>query len=186
MKALIIIDMIQAYSKDIYQDKKIVDNQLKLIREFQKRKLPVILAVPGKGIKPMKGDNPISLYLWGDELKGDDKRKRGEKKIDLIPELEDIKWDKIIKKPEYSSFFNTDLEKYCKSEKINELYLCGIYSGVCVHYTGIDAQYRRIWPILVSDGSTTSKSVAHKKNCKDFAEMVGKVQTTKEVLKSLK
>ncbi len=185
MKALIIIDMIQAYSKDIYNDKKIINNQLKLIKAFQNKKLPVILSVPGKGIKPMNGDNPISLYLWGDELEGDNKRKKGEKKIDRIQELQGIKWDKIIRKPEYSSFFNTDLERYCKANKINELYLCGLYSGVCVHYTGIDAQYRRIWPILVSDGSTTSKPIAHKKNCKDFAEMVGKVFTTKEVINSL-
>lgn len=177
--------MIQAYSKDIYNDKKIVSNQLKLIDAFKKKKLSVILAVPGKGIKPMKEDNSISLYLWGDELKGDDKRKKGKKKIDLIPELQEIKWDKIIKKPEYSSFFNTDLEKYCKSKKISELYLCGIYSGVCVHYTGIDAQYRRIWPILVSDGSTTFKPTAHKKNCENFAEMVGKVYTTKKILNEL-
>ena len=185
MKALIIIDMIQAYSKDINDDKKIVSNQLKLIDAFQKKKLPVILAVPGKGIKLMKGDNPIGLYLWGNELEGDDKRKEGEKLQDLIVELQKIKWDKKVGKPEYSCFFNTDLEKYCNSKKITELYICGIYSGCCLHYTGVDAQYRRIWPILVIDASTARGKMIHKKNCKDFRQMVGKVSTTKEVLKEL-
>jgi len=185
VKALIVIDMIQAYSKDINNDRKIVGNQLKLIKAFQKRKLPLILALPGRGIKKMKGDNPIGLYLWGDELEGDDKREEGEKLQDLIKELRNIKWDKRIGKPEYSCFFNTDLEKYCKSKKISELYICGIYSGCCLHYTGVDAQYRRIWPILVSDASTARGKRTHKKNCKDFAFMVGKVQTTKEVLKGL-
>ena len=182
VKALIIIDMIQAYSKDINNDRKIVNNQLKLIKAFQKKKLPVILAVPGRGIKKME-DNPISLYLWGNELEGDDKREEGEKLQDLIKELRNIKWDKKIGKPEYSCFFNTDLEKYCKKKKISELYICGIYSGCCLHYTGVDAQYRRIWPILVSDCSTARGT--HKKNCKDFAQMVGKVFTTKEVLQNL-
>lgn len=185
VKALIIIDMIQAYSKDINHDRKIVNNQLKLVKAFQKKKSPVILAVPGRGIKKMKKDNPISLYLWGDELEGDNKREEGEKLQDLIKELRNIKWDKRIGKPEYSCFFNTGLEKYCKAKKISELYICGIYSGCCLHYTGIDAQYRRIWPILVSDASTARGLNIHKKNCKDFAQMVGKVLTTKQVLQSL-
>lgn len=178
--------MIQAYSKDIHKDKKIVKNQLELIKEFQRNKLPVILGIPGKGIKKMKGNNPIDLYLWGNELEGDEKRKEGEKLGDLIPELQSIKWNKIVTKCEYSAFFNTDLEKYCKSKKISELYICGIYSGCCLHYTGVDAKYRRIWPILVSDASTARGSRTHKKNCKDFAFMVGKITTTKELLKTLK
>jgi isochorismate hydrolase len=182
VKALILIDMIQAYSKDIYADKKIVEHQRSLIHAFKKKKLPVIVALPS--VKKQK-KNPIMLYLWGDELKGDNKRKQGYKLRDLIPELQTVQWDKIVHKSEYSAFFRTDLESYCKTKKITELYFCGIYSGVCVQYSGVDAAYRHIWPILVTDASTTFKKKLHVVNCKRFAETIGKVTSTKKVLHSL-
>jgi len=182
VKALIIIDMVQKYSQDIYADKKLVNNQLALISWFQKKQLPVIAAVPGKGISKQKGNNPIMIQLWGDELKGDNKRKSGKKLGDLIPELQHVTWNKLVKKPEYSAFYNTDLERYCKRRNITELYLCGIYSGVCVHYSGIDAAQRRIWPILITDASTTSNKKWHKDNCKRFAQIAGKITSTSKII----
>jgi nicotinamidase-related amidase len=100
--------------------------------------------------------------------------------------LQKIKFDKTIKKPEYSAFFDTDLEDYCKKKKIKELYFCGIYSGVCVSCSAVDAAYRRIWPILVTDASTTSKKNLHNENCKRFKQIIGRTMRTQEIIREIK
>ena len=41
----------------------------------------------------------------------------------------------------------------------------------------VDAAQRGIWPILVSDASTTVHEEWHSENCKRFAEVIGKVAT---------
>jgi maleamate amidohydrolase len=185
MKALIVIDMVQAYALDIHADKKVVGNQLVLIDAFRKKKLPVIVALPGKGISGKGVNNPIMRYLWGDELKGDAKRKPGKKLADLIPELQAVIWDKTVGKPEYSAFYDTDFAAYCKRKGITELYLCGIYSSCCVHYTGVDAAYRRIWPILVTDASTSRGKKQHLEYTERFAKVIGKTTTTRKALLSI-
>jgi nicotinamidase-related amidase len=186
MKALIVIDFVNEYKDDIYADKKVIPNTLRLISHFKKKKWPVIAAIP----YPSKlGDNPVMIHLWGEEIKDDknlDKTKirvnKGNRKRDLIPELLDVKWDKIVKKTEYSAFYKTSLETYCKQKNIDELYFAGIYSGVCVHYSGVDAAMRRIMPVLVTDASTTENKEWHKENCKQWKIKIGKITTSKKLL----
>lgn len=179
MRALIIIDMVRAYKK--HATKTIINNQLRLIDAFRKANLPVIFAIP----QPAKLKNEVMLMLWGDEFAGDEKRKKGEKLRDLIPELQTIKPSKTIRKEEYSAFYKTDLEEYLKKKDIDKLYLCGLYSGVCVHYTGVDAAMRGILPIVVNDASGTEKKQWHEENIKRFSQIAGKKITTKELIQDI-
>jgi nicotinamidase-related amidase len=183
VKALIIIDMVQAYAKDIYPNKGIINKQLFLIKKFKENKLPVIAAIPDTVKK--NGKNLIMIHLWGDTFKGEEKRRPGHKLGDLIPELQGVNFDKTIRKPEYSAFFDTELGNYCKKKKITELYFCGVWSGVCVYYSAIDAAYRRIWPILVTDASAGPTNKTHKEDCKRFSQFVGKSTSTKDALRAL-
>ncbi len=117
VKALIIVDMVQAYSKDIYSNKAIIKKQLLLIKAFKEKKFPVINIIPETLKK--NGKNPIMIYLWGDTFQGEEKKSSEEKLSNLILELQQAKFDKIIRKPEYSAFFNTELWNYCKKKKNN-------------------------------------------------------------------
>lgn len=187
VKALIVIDM---FTKDIrgrYDEKKLVSNQIKLIKKFREKKLPVIFTGPKFGSKP----NPVYERLWGDEY-GDSSKSKKEssktkhKNLAIIPELLKLKYDKLIEKENYSAFFNTDLEKYCKKHKITELYFTGISGGCCVHYTGIDAMYRRIQPIFITDATSSPSLKRHKINIENFKIFIGPAMTTEQVIKELK
>ncbi len=58
-------------------------------------------------------------------------------------------------------FLRTNLEEYCKKKKINEIYLCGVYSGCCVYFSGAGAAMRGIQPYLVTDASSSeSKKIS--------------------------
>ncbi len=72
-----------------------------------------------------------------------------------------------------------------RRKKITELYFCGVWSGVCVYHSAVDAAYRRIWPILVTDASAGQTKTVHKNDCKRFAQEVGKIISTKEILENL-
>lgn len=189
MKALIIIDMCNMDVSKRKDKEKLISNQLKLISTFKKKGHKFILA-GGRGKRKHK-PNPVMDRLWGNEYapKKGSKKEKKEKflwNISIIDELINSKPDKIIHKEAYSAFFNTDLEKYCKKNKINEMYFCGIYSGCCVYFSGVDAAYRRIQPFLVKDASGSTSPKQHKININNFETFIGPSLTTNEVLKRLK
>lgn len=185
-KGLIIIDMFNADVIKREDKSKLISNQLKLISAFKKKGHKIILTQGKLGTKP----NPVMDRLWGDEYapkKGSKKEKR--KKflwnISIIDELKNAKPDKIISKESYSSFYNTDLENYCKKNKITELYFCGISSGCCVYFSAIDSVYRRVQPYLVTDASGSTSSKQHKINIDNFTTFAGPSLSTKEVLMNM-
>lgn len=180
-KALIVIDMLEGYMKDTDNPKKIIRNIVKLIKEFKKRKKKVILSVPdfNYSIK-----NPVMIKLWGEEFKDD---LQGRK---LIKELSNFKYDKIVKKHEYSAFYDTDFEKYCTGNKIDELYFTGVFSGCCVLFSAVDSAYRHIQPYLVTDAAGGPKKLLvdkdwHKNTRDTFKLMVGPLITTNKLVYKL-
>jgi isochorismate hydrolase len=182
VKALFIIDMIKAAKADTNNYEGIIKNQLILIDEFNKHKLPVII-VTGK---PTKKKNPVMLKLWGNEDK--ENAKKGLDKLDS--RIEKAKRTKLLRKPVYDMFLYTDLEKYCKKKKIDEIYLSGVYSGCCVYFSGAGATMRGIQPYLVTDAAGSPRkdlvSGGWNKNTLDrFKLMIGPLITTKELVKKL-
>lgn len=177
VKALIIIDMAKSYELDTYNAKEILDNQLKLINTFHKQNLPIILV----GGKKDNSPNPVMLKLWGNEDEENERKGLNE----LMPELLAAPHTKRINKGEYDAFFQTDLEEYCKKENIDELYLCGVYSGVCVYFTGAGAAMRRIQPYLITDAASTEQKSWHKDNCEKFKTVLGPLITTEELIQEL-
>ena len=176
VKALIIIDMIKGNTLDIYNPNEIIFNQVKLIEEFNKHNLPIIV-VTGK---PNAEINSVMLRLWGEEFAGESEKK------ELIPEIANSKHSIVIEKSEYSAFFQTELEQYCKDNNIDELYFTGVYSGCCVYFSAVDAAYRKIQPYLVTDASTTEKQEWHNRNCNQFETLIGPLIKTQKVIESLK
>lgn len=177
------------FVKDIhgrYDKKSLVANQIELIKKFKEKSLPIIFTGAKFGAKP----NPVYDRLWGDEYGNNSKSKKEvdvirRKNLSILPELMELGCDKFVEKENYSAFFNTNLEKYCKEKNITELYFVGISSGCCVHYTAVDAMYRRIQPIMISDATSSPSPKWHKKNIENFTVFIGPVMTTKKVIKSL-
>lgn len=177
VKGLIIIDMSKSYRLDTYNAQEILDNQLKLIDAFNEKNLPVIVVTGDENAKP----NPVMLKIWGNE--NEENKNKGLN--DLVPEIVNAKYSKMIVKTQYDSFFRTDLEKYCETNNIDELYFCGVYSGVCVFFSAAGAAMRAIQPYLVTDGASTEKPEWHQKNCDNFKDLLGPLITTNQLLNEL-
>ena len=123
---------------------------------------------------------PLSLLK---EFKDDPEGKK------LVKELTQFKFDKIIKKSEYSIFYNTDFEKYCKKQKIDEIYFAGVFAECCIFFSAVDAAYRHIQPYLITDASGCAKTKIEKERRKRteymFKLMLGPLITTKNLIKKL-
>lgn len=186
VKALIVIDMFVKDIRGRFDEKELISNQIKLIKKFKELHLPIIFTGAKFGTEP----NPVYDKLWGDEY-GDESKSEEEaseirhKNLAIIPELINIGCDKFIEKEMYSAFFNTDLEQYCKDQNITELYFAGVSGGCCVHYTAVDAMYRKIQPIMITDATSSPDIETHKNNIEDFNVFIGPSMTTEDVLKSL-
>ena len=181
-KALVIIDMIKGQMKDTKNPKTIIKNQINLIKEFNKSNYKVIFVRPGTD--GPHTPNPVMLRLWGDESKDDPEY------LYPVEELAGLKYDRIIKKPEYSAFYRTDLEEYLKDNNIDEVYLAGVFAGCCVYFTAVDAVYRHIQPYLITDACgfpvESLTSSGWKQNTLDrFKLMLGPLITTAELIEEI-
>ena len=81
---------------------------------------------------------------------------------EIIKELEPRENDKIIKKRRYSSFYGTDLDLYLREKGINEIYLVGVCTNICVLYTAADARNISYKVNIYKDGVASFDEEAHK------------------------
>lgn len=176
-RALIIIDMLARDVHKLYNRKTILKNQVALMRAFTERMEKVILVGGPKSGVPRKKLNPVMRKLWGNENSQDPSKNK------VIPALLGEHFDLYIDKPEYSAFFKTKLAQYCKQNKINELYFCGIYAGCCVYFSAADAAMRGIQPYLVIDAVASPSPKRTKMNADNFKTFIGPVVKTSELIR---
>lgn len=70
---------------------------------------------------------------------------------ELLEELDVHASDRIVEKPRFSAFFQTDLESRLQEEDIRRLVLAGVRTDFCVESTVRDAFFRDIDVVVVGD-----------------------------------
>lgn len=73
------------------------------------------------------------------------------KDIGIIPELNNLKYDVMIDKTNYSCFYNTTLDEFIAKHNITRLIITGINTDFCVFATALDAYYRNLDVVIVED-----------------------------------
>lgn len=135
MKALLIIDMLNDFVEDwgtlrIDGAKEIIPYIKDLKTQFKRENAPVIYLCDSHD------ENDQEFLIWPKHCV------EGTPGAEVIDELKPEPSDIVIKKKAYSGFFNTNLEDILKSLKVYELYLVGVATNICVHYTAADAVLR--------------------------------------------
>ncbi len=64
-------------------------------------------------------------------------------------------------KNRYSAFVNTNLENYLRSRKIDELWLTGVCTDICVLHTAIDAYNKNFELVVPEDGVASFNPQGH-------------------------
>ena len=119
-KALVIIDVQKDYFKggrwELYQSDQALEQVKILIGAFRAKELPI-------------------LYVQHISAKGAAFFEEGTMGIAIHPEIAPLETDSVIIKHHPNSFFETDLQAVLEEKKIEELYVCGMMSHMCVDTT---------------------------------------------------
>jgi nicotinamidase-related amidase len=92
---------------------------------------------------------------------------------DIIRELDVKNDDKIIRKRRYSAFFGTDLDLFLREKGIDELYLVGVCTNICVLYTAADARNLGYKVNVYRDGVASFDEESHKFALKEMEKTLG-------------
>ncbi len=155
MKALLIIDMLRDF---IDKDGALTigvagDKIIKFIKEkteeFREKGYPIIYICDNHE----KDDKEFDMFLPHCIA--------GMEGSEVIKDLEVKDEDKLIKKRRYSAFFGTDLDLYLREKKVEELYLVGVCTNICVLYTAADARNLAYKVNIYEDGVASFDEEAH-------------------------
>ncbi|NLY53076.1 MAG: cysteine hydrolase [Firmicutes bacterium] len=158
MKALLVIDMLADFiDKEgaLYvgpEGEKIIPFIQQKMQEFRQEKAPVIFICDHHE----KDDSEFAMFPPHCIA--------GTQGSNIIAELAVESDDKIVRKRRYSAFFGTDLDITLREQGVDELYLVGVCTNICVLYTAADARNLGYKVTIFRDGVASFDSAAH-----DFA-----------------
>lgn len=81
--------------------------------------------------------------------------------------------DKVIRKRRYSAFFGTDLDISLREKGVEELYLVGVCTNICVLYTAADARNLGYRVNIYRDGVASFAADAHEFALKEAESTLG-------------
>jgi len=147
----------------------------KLKETFRKMGFPVIYANDSHLPRVDK-----ELKLWGDHAI------KGTWGAEVVKELEPEASDYVIEKRRYSAFFQTQLDLLLRELGVNEIFLTGVATNVCVLHTAADAFFRGYKVVVIKD-ATESVPNQEKERWLEYMKTIygASVKTSEEVLKEL-
>ena len=167
MKALLVIDMLKDFIDEGgaletgLAGRNIVPFVKEKIDEFRKLGYPIIFISDNHEVNDKEFDMFPSHCVKGTE---------GSK---VIEELKILEGDKIINKRRYSAFYGTDLDLFLRENKVDELFLVGVCTNICVLYTAADARNISYIVNIFKDGVASFDKQAHEFALKEMENTLG-------------
>ncbi len=165
-KALLVIDM----QKDLCYDSRRKNKVVKLLKPlsevielFYKAKYPIFYIC----FALQKNDRQFEKF-------GDRYCIESTEGAEIIPELLPLKGS-IIKKTKHSAFFETDLEYHLKENDVEEVYLTGMQTQICIMTTAADAHFRGYRTVVISDCVLSTREKNKRQALEWIQKYVGEV-----------
>lgn len=172
-KALLVIDMQQdlcLHPKRQHKVRQMMPSLLKTIDLFYRHNLPVYY------ICFALEEEDAQFKRFGDRycIKGSEGAK-------IIEELYPLRGAVIFKK-KHSAFFETDLHQKLKEDGVQEIYLTGMQTQICIMTTAADANFRGYTPIAIRECVLSTRDTKKNQALKWISDYVGEVQSLTELL----
>lgn len=167
MKALLVIDMLVDFINDEGAlsvgpaGQKIIPFVKDKIEDFRKKGYPIIFICDNHE----KDDKEFDMFPAHCIA--------GTKGAQIIEELDVKDEDKIIRKRRYSAFFGTDLDLYLREKGVDELFIVGVCTNICVLYTAADARNLAYKVNIYKDGVASFDEKAHEFALKEAEKTLG-------------
>ena len=182
ISALFIIDMQQffcnpsshAYFKD---STKIIPNIQNLITVYRQQSYPIIFT----RYALLRTESPGSMGRWWNDVLYDD-----DDVSNVIPLLQPLPNELVIRKTQYSAFFETDLDQILKKLKVSNILITGVLTHLCCETTARDAFMRNYDVFFVIDATASDKQELHAASLRTLSDGFATLMTTNEVITWIK
>jgi len=180
--ALFVIDMQQffcnpsshAYFKD---STKIIPNIQQLITVYRQQSLPVIFT----RYALLRTESPGAMGRWWNNVLYDD-----DDFSNAIAPIQPLPNDFVIRKTQYSAFFETDLDQILKKLKVSNILITGVLTHLCCETTARDAFMRNYDVFFVTDATASDKQQLHAASLRTLSDGFATLVTTNEVISWIK
>ena len=105
----------------------------------------------------------------------------GTEGCEIVKEVVPDESDFVVIKRRYSGFYQTDLEIILKGLQKNTLILTGVDTNVCVYSTALEAQFRNLRTIALSDCTAGTSEAIHLAFLENIETFLGEVMTLAEL-----
>jgi nicotinamidase-related amidase len=169
--ALLVIEMQETFRTDmgLISDKQIT-NVKKLIEFSETNKMPIVFVRHNDS----SSDSINMISWWADKLE------KGSAGWQMIPEI-DTTNHIILDKSQYSSFYQTGLNKILKAHDVKDLIICGLMTNCCCETAARDAFMHGYNVFFVNDATATINADLHLAAIKNISFGFGVVANTNDI-----
>jgi len=158
---LVVVDVQNYFFKEdsyarIPSSEKIVFRINEVIRVFEDYRRLIVYT---QQIYPRKYSHPMRRW-W--------KRLPAGRECDLYEGLYIPKHYELVKKENYSAFFETNLERLLLRNEINQIYFCGVMTHLCVETSIRDAFMRGFDCVLIEDATASKDKRFHNSSIRNL------------------
>ncbi len=180
--ALLVIDMQRYFLEEsshalLPRARGIIDNVHELLASYRRLSLPIIHTRHAL----LRNESPGAMGRWWRDVLYD-----GDRLSEIVPELQPLRGESVIRKTRYSAFARTDLEEVLRRKGATDVLITGVMTHLCCETTARDAFMRDFNVFFVVDATASRTDDLHVSSLKTLADGFAIPVTTAEVLKWLK
>lgn len=175
--ALLVIDMQQYFCNPqshayFREANRIVPNIQKLITMYRGEQRPVIFT----RYALLRTEQAGTMGRWWKDVLYDDHAM-----APLIESLQPLPTEPVIRKTQYSAFFQTNLESFLKDQKVRSLVITGVLTHLCCETTARDAFMRGFDVFFVTDATASDEKRFHTASLTNLSDGFATLTTTQEL-----
>ncbi len=175
--ALLVIDMQEYFCNPLShayfkQASGLVPNIQKLITVYRRKSLPVIFTRYALLRTEPKG----SMGRWWNDVLYDD-----DAMAPLIESLHPLPKEPVIRKTQYSAFFQTNLESILQNNHVTSLVITGVLTHLCCETTARDAFMRGYDVFFITDATASDLKRFHTASLETLSDGFAILTTTREL-----
>ena len=152
----------------------------RLLVAFRREKLPVVHLTVGSEL-PDFGDMLPGMRRFAEAIGNTE----GAKEHRILDELAPLAGEAVVNKTTMSAFHSSGFERLIQAMGRTQLCFTGVSTNSCVEGTARDAADRGFQCVIVEDGCGAASAELHDATCRNFARLLGRVATAREVLREL-
>jgi isochorismate hydrolase len=175
--ALLVIDMQQYFcnpsSHAYFKDSTIIIPHIhQLITRYRQKSFPVIFT----RYALLRTERPGAMgRWWNDVLYNDNELSR------IVDALHPRSNESVIRKTQYSAFFQTDLDMILKKQKVTTIVITGVLTHLCCETTARDAFMRDYDVFFVTDATASDSKRLHTASLTTLSDGFATLTTTQEI-----